>query len=166
MSSTSAKSPTPPNSSALTSSHLEAERRTHAWVDTYLANQHDTYRWLKASGVEFDDVEISSGQSAIRSHPTDIRSVLRLFANRFVEAGGTLLLGCAARSLSTDANGAVIGVVAERNGQRTELIASAGVVLASGGFSRGVDLLQIRARLVRHGLTSERSPGLNLPNDC
>ncbi|OUS91354.1 FAD-dependent oxidoreductase [Rhodococcus sp. NCIMB 12038] len=111
-------------------------------VDAYLANQHDTYRWLKANGVEFDDVEISSGQSAIRSHHTDIRSVLGLFADRFVEAGGTLLLGCAARSLSTDANGAVIGVVAERNGQRTELVASAGVVLASGGFSRGVDLLQ------------------------
>lgn len=111
-------------------------------VDSYLANQHDAYRWLKENGVVFDEIEVSSGQSAARSHHSDIKKTVQSLAARFVEAGGTLHLGWSAEDLLTDADGTVIGVRGDCAGREAEAYASLGVVLASGGFSRGTDLLQ------------------------
>src|SRR5919205_2692934 len=113
-------------------------------IDAYLANQQDTYRWLKDNGVEFLEIEVSSGQSAARSHHTDIKTVLRTLAERFTREGGQLLHDHAVLELLVD-DDRVGGVVAAHAGERVEFRASSGVVLASGGFSRGRDLLQIFA---------------------
>ena len=47
-----------------------------ALLEAYLANQENTYRWLKDHGVEFREVEISSGMSARRGHNAVIKEVL------------------------------------------------------------------------------------------
>jgi fumarate reductase flavoprotein subunit len=110
-------------------------------IDAYLANQQDTYTWLKDNGVEFREIEVSSGQSAARSHHTDIKRVLQSLAERFRQEGGHLLLGHAVLELLTE-NDRVTGVQVVHAGKTTNFGATSGVVLASGGFSRGRDLLQ------------------------
>jgi fumarate reductase flavoprotein subunit len=138
-----------------------------ALVDAYLAEQADTYRWLKEQGVVFDDIEVSSGQSAARSHHTEIKAALDLLAGRFEQAGGRLLLGHRVTSLVVDADGTVTGAVATRDDDsQLEIHAGAGVVLASGGFSRSVELLQTFApdqlRAIPYGGLGNTGDGLKL----
>ncbi|MCG2623371.1 FAD-dependent oxidoreductase [Arthrobacter sp. I2-34] len=115
-----------------------------ALLQAYLDNQAELYAWLKGRGVVFQELEISSGQSAARSHLTPIKEVLRSFADAFVAAGGTLLLDSRVTDLVRDGGRVSAVVVDTPDGSRT-LEAAGGVVLASGGFSRGTDLLRIFA---------------------
>ncbi|WP_127130951.1 FAD-dependent oxidoreductase [Georgenia sp. SYP-B2076] len=113
-----------------------------ALLQTYLDNQEQTYRWLKAHGVEFREVEISSGQSARRSHNSVIKEVLATLHRDFTAAGGETRLEHRAVRLVRDGVGTVTGVGAQTpNGERL-FTGRGGVVLASGGFSRGTDLLK------------------------
>jgi fumarate reductase flavoprotein subunit len=120
-------------------------------IDAYLDAQHDTYRWLKDHGVSFDAVEVSSGQSAARSHHADIRTVLDDLAAQFETSGGTLLTGHAVRRLLLD-DDRVTGVVADAGAETIEVRAPGGVVLCSGGFSRATDLLAVFAPDQRHAI--------------
>lgn len=113
-------------------------------IDAYLDAQNDAYEWLRAHGVVFDAVEVSSGQSAARSHHADIRAVLAELADRFVAAGGTLLTRHAARTLVVDGE-RVTGLIVAHGDEESTIDATGGVVLASGGFSRATDLLAIFA---------------------
>ena len=119
-----------------------AGRNNPALVDAYLDNQHQTYEWLRARGVEFGEVEISSGQSAARGHSTRIREVLRLLHEDFTAGGGVTLFDASVASLSTDGGGRVTGVTLH-DGRSID--AERGVVIASGGFSRSTELLSIFA---------------------
>lgn len=113
-----------------------------ALLQAYLDNQDDLYRWLKDKGAAFTALEISSGQSAARSHNTRIKDLLGKLRDAFLAAGGTILLQCQATELVRDASGSVRSVLAITPSGETELVARDGVILASGGFSRGKDLLQ------------------------
>ena len=122
-----------------------AERNDPALLDAYLAHQDAAYRWLKDHGVTFREVEISSGQSAKRCHNASITDVMNRLHEQFTAAGGTTLLGHRGVELLTDAAGAVTGVRFETADGDVEVFARHGVVLATGGFSRGTELLRIFA---------------------
>jgi len=110
-------------------------------IDAYLTNQAATHAWLRAHDAVFDEIELSSGQSAPRSHHTDIRALVRGLATRFIAAGGNLLTGLRAETLLTDSHDRVTGVAVRRASGQLQELAASGVVIASGGFSRGTDLL-------------------------
>ncbi|MFC5855308.1 flavocytochrome c [Streptomyces chlorus] len=116
-----------------------------ALLEAYLAHQEATYRWLKAHGVVFREVEISSGQSARRSHNSVIKDVLALLRDACTEAGGQTRLEHRAIRLTTDTSGRVTGVVTRTPAGEVVFTGRAGVVLATGGFSRGTQLLKIFA---------------------
>lgn len=114
-------------------------------VDTYLDNQLETYRWLKDKGVQFGEVEISSGQSAARGHSTHISKVLQLLFDDFLSHGGEALFDARATSLIRGEDNRIAGVTLASPSGDTAVIAAKTVVIASGGFSRSKELLSIFA---------------------
>src|SRR5690606_37392937 len=108
-------------------------------------HQDAAYRWLKDHGIVFREVEISSGQSAKRCHNSSITDVMGTLHDQFEAAGGTTLLEHRGTELVTDADGVVTGVRFESPDGAVEITARLGVVLATGGFSRGTELLRIFA---------------------
>ena len=116
-----------------------------ALLQAYLDHQDAAYRWLKDHGVVFREIEISSGQSAKRSHNSAIVDVMASLHADFTTAGGTTLLGHRAVRLLTDASGAVTGATLDGPDGPVDVTARFGVVLATGGFSRGEEMLRIFA---------------------
>ncbi|MGB9033606.1 MAG: FAD-dependent oxidoreductase [Paeniglutamicibacter sp.] len=116
-----------------------------ALVDAYLDRQHETYQWLKSHGVEFRKISISSGQSAKRSHLSEIKDVIAALHKDFEAAGGTTFMEHRGHLLNTEQNGRVTGVVATSPQGEVRFNARGGVVLATGGFSRGTEMLRIFA---------------------
>lgn len=115
-----------------------------ALVDAYVANQLDTYRWLRRHGVEFSpSIESSSGQSVPRVHTVDPADMVRTLAARCRETGRVrVLMNTRARRLVRASETApVTGLVAQGPEGEFEIVASAGVLLASGGFCRNADLV-------------------------
>lgn len=110
----------------------------------YLERQERTYRWLKAHGVQIRETEVSSGQSAKRSHNTAIVEVMERLHADFEAAGGTTLLECRGRRLRVD-DGEVVGADVQSPEDLFSIRARLGVVLATGGFSRSGALLDIFA---------------------
>ncbi|NDZ80871.1 FAD-dependent oxidoreductase [Streptomyces sp. SID10853] len=115
-----------------------------ALVDAYLTHQQAAYGFLKGHQVRFREVAISSGMSAARGHNSEIRGVLATLHAAFVAAGGTTRTDTAAQRLLTD-GGRVVGVRAQGPDGPVELYGRRGVVLATGGFSRGAEMLKIFA---------------------
>ncbi|SDK58276.1 flavocytochrome c [Arthrobacter sp. ok362] len=113
-----------------------------ALLDAYLARQDETYHWLKDQGANFRALEISSGQSAPRSHNTVITELLANLHGTFIEKSGETRLGHRAVRLVRSNEGSVTGVVVESEGTESLFNARAGVILATGGFSRSTDLLR------------------------
>lgn len=107
----------------------------------YLEHQRETYEWLKSHGVEFSALELSSGQSRARSHLSPIKEVLATLAASVEKRGGRIFMQHRAVELVRDTGCRVTGVIAETGSDRAEFAALGGVVIASGGFSRGEDLL-------------------------
>jgi fumarate reductase flavoprotein subunit len=114
-------------------------------VEAYLEHQLETYRWLKSHGVLFREVEISSGQSARRSHNTAITEVLAGLHRDYAGLGGHVRTEHRANGLLRDPAGQVIGVRASTPEGEAEFLGRAGVILATGGFSRSRELLKVFA---------------------
>lgn len=108
-------------------------------VDAYCREQLDTYRWLKSLGVEYTSVHAASGQSVPRSHSTDPSRMVETLLRRAEELGCELLHEVRAVELLVE-DEAVTGVRVEVHGRIIDVPAAA-VVLATGGFSRNLDLL-------------------------
>lgn len=119
-------------------------RNDPALLHAYLDRQSAAYHWLKEHGVHFREIEISSGQSAKRSHNSAIVDVMTGLHDQFEAAGGTTLREHRAVQLITD-DGTVTGARLVSPDGDVEVIARHGVVLATGGFSRGEELLRIFA---------------------
>ncbi len=126
----------------LTGEHKTDDSLLQAYVDL----QRGSYDWMKDLGAEFTTLKISSGQSAARSHLTDIHQLMDTLRRRVTaHPGSDILTGQQAVALLTDQTGAVTAVKVTTAGCNTTFRAAAGVVLATGGFSRGTDLLEIFA---------------------
>ena len=74
-------------------------RNDEALVDLYCANQLDTYRWLKARGVIYGEVQAASGQTVPRSHPTDTTAMLVNLLKAAGDLGARLVMNTAAQRL-------------------------------------------------------------------
>jgi fumarate reductase flavoprotein subunit len=115
-----------------------------AVVDAYVANQLDTFYWLRDHGVEFSpSLESSSGQSVPRVHTVDPADMVRTLAARCRETGrvSVRMSTRAVRLLRQDENSRVTGVVAEGPDGTITIEARKGVLLASGGFCRNAELV-------------------------
>lgn len=115
------------------------------YLNAYLDHQDEAYRWLKDHGVLFKEISVSSGQSAKRSHLSEIKDVIDDLHDDFESAGGQTFMQCRAQDLVRDETGRVTGVVAQTPNGEELFTSRGGVVLATGGFSRGQDLLRIFA---------------------
>lgn len=114
----------------------------HALLETYLKHQTETYHWLKNQGVVFRALEISSGQSAPRSHNSVITEVLGTLHRNFTSHGGETRLNHRASRLVREDSGRVTAVVVQSPEGEALFRSRAGIVLATGGFSRSTDLLR------------------------
>jgi fumarate reductase flavoprotein subunit len=110
-------------------------------LQTYLDHQAETYTWLKDQGVVFRALEISSGQSAPRSHNSVITEVLATLQRNFTSHGGEIRLNHRATRLIRE-DGKVTAVVVQSPDGEALFRSRGGIVLATGGFSRSTDLLR------------------------
>lgn len=85
-----------------------------------------------------DELKVSAGMTVARAHLIRIRSLLDLLAGEAVAAGAEIVCGRPADALVAEGS-RVVGVRSGRDVFR----ADAGVVLASGGFSRSRELLEL-----------------------
>ncbi len=108
-------------------------------VTAYAQGQRDLRDWLVERGLVIEDIELSSGQSAPRSHRGSVTALIGALRDRALALGVRLELDTRIDSLVLD-GGRVVGVVA-----RGRRIAASGVILASGGFSRSEELLALYA---------------------
>ncbi|WP_216699107.1 FAD-dependent oxidoreductase [Arthrobacter sp. I3] len=113
-----------------------------ALLEAYLDHQTETYTWLKGQGVVFRALEISSGQSAPRSHNSVITEVLATLHRNFTALGGEIRLNHRATRLVREDSGRVGAVVVHSPEGESLFRARGGIVLATGGFSRSTDLLR------------------------
>jgi fumarate reductase flavoprotein subunit len=138
-------------------------RNDPSLVAAYCDGQLDLYRWLVDRGVVFEDVELSSGQSAPRSHRTDPVALVATLQAAALAGGASWEPGVRATDLLLD-DSTVVGVRTS-DGRRI----GGRVVLATGGFSRNEELLgryaprQARARRV--GGAGSTGDGLIMATD-
>jgi len=114
-------------------------RNDEALVDLYCREQLATYRWLKELGVVYGHVHAASGQSVPRSHATDPSVMIDTLARRAEELGVRIAYGVRGFQLVRE-DEVVVGVLVENGGALVGVEAGA-VVLATGGFSRNLELL-------------------------
>jgi fumarate reductase flavoprotein subunit len=139
-----------------------------ALVEAFVRRQLDDHCWLKALGVAFAPVRLSSGQSVPRTHPTEAARLLELLAAR-LRAEPRIRVATARparRLVRAELAGPVVGVAfAEGEGSRT-IPARRGVVLASGGFTADEALLRNfaprQAGAVRQGGPGNTGDGLRI----
>lgn len=115
-----------------------------ALVHTYVTHQLETYEWLKRQGIAFSPViEASSGQSVPRVHTVDPADTVRTLQARCLATGRvTVLTSTRATRLLRDSDTAPVqGVLAEGPDGAFTVHATAGVLLACGGFGRNAELV-------------------------
>ncbi|MFI8632377.1 FAD-dependent oxidoreductase [Microbacterium sp. NPDC077663] len=114
-------------------------------LETYLDHQHGTYEWLKGHGAVFQELDWGAGLSVRRSHYTPIVELLDRLRADYLAAGGELHTKSHVTALLTDGPDHVTGVTVATSNGPVEVISRGGVVLATGGFTRGTDFLRIFA---------------------
>lgn len=108
-------------------------------VDLYVREQLATFEWLRAQGVAFHPLALSSSMSVPRSHPTDPHQLMAaLNAQVRAHAGIAYVVNAEVEGLQL-ADGRPVGIRL-RNG--TAVFARRGIVLATGGFPRNPALIR------------------------
>lgn len=110
------------------------EALLHALVD----RQVNAVATIDRARAWTDELKVSAGMTVARAHLIRIGDLLAHLEDEAVAAGAVILPGCAARELVTDGS-SVVGITSEGG----VLIARSGVVLASGGFSRSRELIEL-----------------------
>lgn len=123
-----------------------------ALINLYVDSQLNEYALMQNIGAKFGPVQLSSGQSVPRSHPSDPKVLLMLLHDKIIQCRNLRLFVNACVTRLIQDNGRVSGVLAEIDGTVTPISARRGVVLASGGFSRGEGMLQRFAPSLKNAL--------------
>jgi len=112
-------------------------------IDSFVDNQLDTYRWLSGRGLPFTLESASTATTVPRAHLAGPGVAPRhLYGQLAEDARITYLPNTAAQRLVRPDGGRVEGIeVSDDRGDRTITVGT-GVVLASGGFARSVELLR------------------------
>jgi len=137
-------------------------------LQVYAEQQLDAYDWLKKSGVTFSGVELASAHSVPRAHATDAQALMKFVSDRAHGTGRvkTLLGAPVERLVRPVPEAGVLGVAVQVNGGRQAIRARRGVVLASGGFSRNVEMLKSfvpgQAAAVRYGGAGNTGDGIRM----
>src|SRR5579862_6277869 len=120
--------------------HDNDEKIVRAYAESQLA----TYHWFAEHGVTFDKLFLAAGQSVPRSHSRSPREVLDRIAQSVLATARVRLVLSARvqRLLRPEIGDRVEGVLAHIAGSQRRIAARLGVLMASGGFSRGDRLLQ------------------------
>lgn len=108
-----------------------------ALVKLYVQLQADTHAWLKAQGVEFHKIALSSNMSVPRTHPTNPRQLVDALQKRVLaQPGIDYRTNTPVTRLLKGPDGSCHGVLVGDT-----RIEAAAVVLACGGFSRNARLI-------------------------
>lgn len=125
---------------------ISGQRADRDLLNSYVQTQLEIYEWLSAYGIPFSQPVRSGGQSVPRSHQTDPEQLMRTVAEQARTAGVRTLTGARVTRLSrSGTRGDVTGCTMKLEGSEESVTARRGVVLASGGFSHGADLLDVFA---------------------
>ncbi|MGI4812776.1 MAG: FAD-dependent oxidoreductase [Janthinobacterium lividum] len=112
-----------------------------AVVHAYAEHQFDTYRWLEALGLRFDNVSLSGGQSVPRLHSLRPAQLLQVLHDALLAAGGEYRANAGVKKLLSEGDAEHRGVVGVELFSGEKIGASGGVVIATGGFSRARDMV-------------------------
>jgi fumarate reductase flavoprotein subunit len=123
--------------------------------------QSDAVAAIDRARAWTDELKVSAGMTVARAHLIRIGDLLAHLENEAVASGAVILPGYAARGLVTDGS-RVVGITSESG----VLIARSGVVLASGGFSRSRELLELfvpdQAEAMPYGGVGNTGDGLRM----
>lgn len=111
-----------------------------ALMERYLEEQIDTYYWLQDHGVQFSHVDMGIGMNVARCHATDPQRLLEVLTRAARRLGVSFRYNWPALRLDPEPHGLRV-----TNDSGDSLLATAAVILASGGFARNQAML---ARLV------------------
>jgi fumarate reductase flavoprotein subunit len=109
-------------------------------VQNYVDNQLETYEHLKKLGVTYKAVVQGEG-SVPRSHRTNPAELIAILKKEADRLGVRTRVESPATRLITNAEGRVVGVLANQGGKEIAVGARRGVVVATGGFSNNPELL-------------------------
>ncbi|RZS64374.1 fumarate reductase flavoprotein subunit [Agromyces ramosus] len=109
-----------------------------ALLEALVHRQANAVAAIDRAGAWTDELKVSAGMTVARAHLIRIGDLLAHLENEAVAAGAMILPAHAADGLVTDGS-RVVGIRSERG----VLVANSGVVLASGGFSRSRELLEL-----------------------
>ena len=143
-------------------------RNDPALIDVYANHQLQAFQWLVDKGVQFGPVIAGAGQSVPRIHPANPAEVVRLLHEE-IQRSDTIELVVGAkvtRLLRNRTSGKVDGVVWMQGEHSTQTQVRAGVVIASGGFSRNAELMEEfcpgQAKATRVGGAGSQGEGMKL----
>lgn len=136
-----------------------------ALVKAYGKHQLETYNWLVAHGIQFQDCQAVSGHSNPRGHTIIPEQAIYTLRNKAVENGAILYLNSPVNRLIIKED-TVKGVVYGQKGEKKECFANSGVILTTGGFSQSEEMLHLYAPqldgTIRLGGTGNQGDGLKL----
>ncbi|MBR1252317.1 FAD-dependent oxidoreductase [Bradyrhizobium sp. AUGA SZCCT0240] len=135
-----------------------------ALVEAYVANQLETYEWLRSNGVEFSLGMSSTPGAVSRVHGTRQGAAVTALHQRVAREKRIRFAARAATKRLMTKGGTVIGALLDIGGVPTEVETRRAVVLATGGFSRSPRLLETYApglsAAFRLGGTGNQGDGL------
>lgn len=134
-------------------------------VQAYGNHQLETYNWLVAHGVQFQDCQAVSGHSNPRGHTIIPHQAIHTLKNQAQKNGAKLYVSSPVVRLLIDQQ-RVVGVIHQHNGQHQACYAKSGVLLTAGGFSQSEDLLSAFApqleSTIRLGGEGNQGDGIKL----
>ena len=111
-------------------------------VRAYVDASNDSYEFLKALGVKFNDIKIYAGFSAPRSHATNPGDLMATLRKEAVKQGVEIMMQTAGKRLYTNPAGRVVGIKAEGRGKKEfNIKARRAVILTTGGFARNTEMM-------------------------
>ena len=116
---------------------------------------------IARAGAWTDELKVSAGMTVARAHLVRIRDLLAHLHAEAASAGTVVITGWRAERLIAD-GGRVVGVASAEE----EIVADGGVVLATGGFSRSRELLELfvpdQAAAMPYGGAGNTGDGLRM----